>query len=66
MHGSIDVGKVFNSRVYVLYRARTNVRIFECLFIYVTFISKIFAPEHSLIVFIPDLCANFMQKCTLL
>jgi len=47
-------------------RARTNVGTFECLFVYVTFISRIFAPKHSLIVFMPDLFANFIQKVTLL
>jgi len=47
-------------------RARTNVETFECLFIYVTFVSRYFASKHSLIVFMPDLCANFIQKVPLL
>jgi len=31
-------------------------------FIYVIFVSRFFASKHSLIVFMPDLCANFIQK----
>jgi len=52
--------------MYVCIRTQTNVGTFKCLFVYVTFISRVFAPKHSLIVFIPDLCANFIQKVTLL
>jgi len=40
----------------------SNVRSFVC----VTFVSRIFAPKHSLIVFMPDLCVNFIQNVTLL
>jgi len=40
--------------------AQTNVKTFECSFVYITFVSRIFAPKHSLIVFMPDLCANFI------
>jgi len=47
-------------------RAQTNVGTFECSFVYVTFVSRFFVPKHSLIVFMPDLCANFIQKVTLL
>jgi len=47
-------------------RARTNVGTFECLFVYATFVVIFFASKHSLIVFMPDLCANFIQKVPLL
>jgi len=53
-------------RTYVRTSAQTNVGTFEFLFICVTFISRIFASKHLLIVFMPDLCANFIQKVTLL
>jgi len=43
-------------------KAQTNVE----TFIYVTFISRFFAIKHSLIVFMPDLCTNFIQKVILL
>jgi len=35
-------------------RARTNVGTFKCSFVYVTFVSRFFAPKHFLIVFMPD------------
>jgi len=38
----------------------------KCSFVYVTFVSRVFAPKHLLIVFMPDLCVNFIQKVTLL
>jgi len=41
-----------------------NVGTFKCSFVCVIFISRIFAPKHSLIVFMPDLCAKFTQKDT--
>jgi len=43
-------------------RAQTNVGTFEFSFIYVTFVSRFFAPKHLLIVLMPDLCANFVQS----
>jgi len=50
---------------YVLSRAQANIGTFECSFVYVTLVSRVFTPKHSLIVFMPDFCANFIQKVTL-
>ena len=51
---------------YVRTRARTNIGTLKCSFVYATFVSRVFVPKHSLIVFMPDLCANFIQKATIL
>jgi len=37
-----------------------------CSFTYVTFVSRIFAPKHLLIVLMSDSCTNFTQNVTLL
>jgi len=50
----------YRKLVAIATRAQTNVETFECLFVYVTFVSRFFATKHSLIVFMPDLCPNFM------
>jgi len=51
---------------YIYIRTQTNVGTFECSFVYVTFVSRFFASKHLLIVFMPDLCVNFIQKVPLL
>jgi len=58
-HGCVAISNICS-------RAQTNVGIFECSFVYVTFVSRFFALKHLLIVFMPNLCANFIQKVPLL
>ena len=41
-------------------RARTNVATFECLFVFVTFVSRFFATKHLLIFIMSKSCTHYM------
>ena len=47
-------------------RVRTNVATFECSFVFVTFVSRIFATKHSLILIMSKSCTDYNVKVSLM